>query len=168
MKIDNTFKTIFASMMIVSGLVACDKPGTAESAGKKIDQVTENVSSSVSNTADKASESMSNQGKVASKAMNDTEITAKTSAASSSASGCQTPAASPNCAASYWEKLLEPCCTPLGLAGQLALRPDGFAAGLCGLALVRAATQLLRARIWCANSHVGCFATGRTPVRRAD
>ena len=89
MKIDNTFKTIFASMMIVSGLVACDKPGTAESAGKKIDQVTENVSSSVSNTADKASESMSNQGKVASKAMNDTEITAKTKAALMNEPGMQ-------------------------------------------------------------------------------
>lgn len=81
MKIDNSFKAIFASMMIVSGLVACDKPGTAETAGKKIDQAVENVSSSASNAADKTNESVSKQGKIAGKAMDDTEITAKTKAA---------------------------------------------------------------------------------------
>lgn len=80
MKIDNSFKAVFASMMIVSGLAACDKPGPAESAGKKIDQVTENVSSSVSNSADKADKTMTEQGKAATLAMNDTEITAKVKA----------------------------------------------------------------------------------------
>ena len=80
MKIDNSFKAIFASMMIVSGLVACDKPGTAESAGKKIDQAVENVSTSASNTADKTNEVVSKQGKIAGKAMDDAEITAKTKA----------------------------------------------------------------------------------------
>ncbi len=77
MKIDNSFKAIFASMMIVSGLVACDKPGTAESAGKKIDQATENVSTAVSNTADKADKTLTQQSKDTGKAMDDTEITAK-------------------------------------------------------------------------------------------
>lgn len=81
MKINNNFKTIFASMMIVSGLVACDKPGPAESAGKKMDQAVENVSSSASNMADKTSESVSQQGQNAGKAMDDSEITAKTKAA---------------------------------------------------------------------------------------
>jgi len=81
MKIDNSFKAIFASMMIVSGLVACDKPGTAETAGKKIDQAVENVSTSASNAVEKANDSASKQGKIASKAMDDTEITAKTKAA---------------------------------------------------------------------------------------
>ena len=38
------------AMMIVSGLAACDKPGPAESAGKKIDQASESVTASVSNT----------------------------------------------------------------------------------------------------------------------
>ena len=80
MKIDNSFKAIFASMMIVSGLAACDKPGTAETAGKKIDQAVENVSTSASNTADKASDSLSKQGQIAGKAMDDSEITAKTKA----------------------------------------------------------------------------------------
>lgn len=76
MKIDNSFKTIFASMMIVSGLAACDKPMTAESAGKKIDQATESVSTSVSSTADKADKAITKQGKAAGQAMDDTEITA--------------------------------------------------------------------------------------------
>jgi len=81
MKIDNSFKAIFASMMIVSGLVACDKPGPAESAGKKIDQAVENVSTSANNIADKATDSVSKQGKIAGKAMDDSEITAKAKAA---------------------------------------------------------------------------------------
>lgn len=81
MKIDNSFKAVFASMMIVSGLVACDKPGTAETAGKKIDQATENVSAAVSNSADKASTTIAAQGKVAGQAIDDTEITAKIKAA---------------------------------------------------------------------------------------
>jgi osmotically-inducible protein OsmY len=81
MKIDNSFKAIFASMMIVSGLVACDKPGPAESAGKRIDQAVENVSTSANNAADKATDSVSKQGKIAGKAMDDSEITAKAKAA---------------------------------------------------------------------------------------
>lgn len=77
MKIDNSFKAIFASMMIVSGLVACDKPGTAESAGKKIDQTTESVSTAVSNTADKADKAITEQGKQAKDLLSDTEITSE-------------------------------------------------------------------------------------------
>lgn len=73
---DNSFKTVFAAMMIVSGLAACDKPGPAESAGKKIDQASESVSNSVSNTADKAGDAMSQQTKKAGQMIKDTDITA--------------------------------------------------------------------------------------------
>ncbi|QWD20714.1 BON domain-containing protein [Polynucleobacter paneuropaeus] len=76
MKMDNSFKTVFAAMMIVSGLAACDKPGPAESAGKKIDQASESVSNSVSNTADKAGDAMSQQTKKAGQMIKDTDITA--------------------------------------------------------------------------------------------
>ncbi|QWD17158.1 BON domain-containing protein [Polynucleobacter paneuropaeus] len=76
MKMDNSFKTVFAAMMIVSGLAACDKPGPAESAGKKIDQASESVSTSVSNTADKAGDAMSQQTKNAGQMIKDTDITA--------------------------------------------------------------------------------------------
>jgi osmotically-inducible protein OsmY len=77
MKIDNSFKAIFASMMIVSGLVACDKPGPAENAGKKIDQVTENVTTAVSNSADKADKAITEKGKATGQVLDDTQITAK-------------------------------------------------------------------------------------------
>lgn len=77
MKMDNNFKAIFASIMLISGLVACDKPGPAETAGKKIDQVTENVTTAVANTADKADKAVTKQGKATSQAIDDTEITAK-------------------------------------------------------------------------------------------
>lgn len=80
MKIDNSFKAVFASMMIVSGLAACDKPGIAESAGKKIDQATENVSTSVSNSADKVEKNIAEKGKVAGQAIDDTQLTAKVKA----------------------------------------------------------------------------------------
>lgn len=77
MKMDHKFKAVFASMMIVSGLSACDKPGTAESAGKKIDQATESVSTAVSNSADSANAALTKQSQAAGQAINDTEITAK-------------------------------------------------------------------------------------------
>jgi osmotically-inducible protein OsmY len=81
MKMDNKFKAVFASMMIVSGLVACDNPGPAEKAGKKIDEVTENVTTSVSNAADKADQSISKQANTAGQAIDDTTITTKVKSA---------------------------------------------------------------------------------------
>ena len=89
MKIDNKFKAVFASMMIVSGLAACDKPGPAETAGKKVDQVTENVTTAVSNSADKADKAMTEQGKAAGQALDDTQITAKVKTALLNAPGLQ-------------------------------------------------------------------------------
>ena len=77
MNMENSFKAVFASMMIVSGLAACDKPGPAESAGKKIDQATESVSTSVSNSAEKAGNAIAESGRSTGQAIDDTEITAK-------------------------------------------------------------------------------------------
>lgn len=77
MSMENSFKAVFASMMIVSGLVACDKPGPAESAGKKIDQATENVSKSASNSAEKAGNTIAESSRSTGQAIDDSEITAK-------------------------------------------------------------------------------------------
>ena len=77
MNMENSFKAVFASMMIVSGLAACDKPGPAESAGKKIDQATENVSTSVSNSAEKAGNTIAESSRSTGQAIDDSEITAK-------------------------------------------------------------------------------------------
>lgn len=81
MKIDTSFKAVFASMMIVSGLVACDNPGTAEKAGKKVDQATENVSNSVSNAADKADQAITKQANAAGVVIDDATITTKVKSA---------------------------------------------------------------------------------------
>lgn len=63
-------KLIGISMLLVVGLAACNKPGPAETAGKKIDQ-----------TADKVGEKMGEQGAKAGVAIDDTEITTKVKAA---------------------------------------------------------------------------------------
>ena len=81
MKMDNKFKAVFASMMIVSGLAACDNPGPAEKAGKKIDQVTENVTTSISNATDKADQTVTKQANTAGQAIDDTAITTKVKSA---------------------------------------------------------------------------------------
>lgn len=80
MKIDNSFKAIFASMMIVSGLVACDKPGPAETAGKKIDEASERISTSTQNSIDKVGNTISEQERKSGRIMSDTQITAKVKA----------------------------------------------------------------------------------------
>jgi len=77
MKLKRSVATIFASMMIVSGLVACDKPGPAEKTGQKIDQATDNASAAVSESADKAKQTLTNQENKAKVVINDSEITIK-------------------------------------------------------------------------------------------
>ena len=61
---------IGVSMLLVVGLAACNKPGPAETAGKKIDQ-----------TAEKVGDKMGEQSAQAGVAMDDTAITAKVKAA---------------------------------------------------------------------------------------
>jgi hyperosmotically inducible periplasmic protein len=70
MKVLKNFGLIGISTLFVVALAACDKPGPAETAGKKIDQ-----------TADKVGEKLGEQGTKASVAIEDTEITAKVKAA---------------------------------------------------------------------------------------
>jgi hyperosmotically inducible periplasmic protein len=70
MKVLRNFGLIGISMLFVVGLAACDKPGPAETAGKKLDQ-----------TADKVGEKLGEQGAKAGVAIEDTEITAKVKAA---------------------------------------------------------------------------------------
>src|SRR5450759_4173581 len=70
MKVSENFKLIGISMLFVVGLSACDKPGPAETAGKKIDQ-----------TADEAGKKMGEQSEKAGVAIDDTEITTKVKAA---------------------------------------------------------------------------------------
>jgi osmotically-inducible protein OsmY len=81
MKILENCKLIGISMLFVVGLAACDKPGPAETAGKKIDQTVDKAGQKIGDAADKAGEKMGEQGAKAGVAIEDTEITAKVKAA---------------------------------------------------------------------------------------
>ena len=70
MEVPKNFKLIGVSMLLLVGLAACEKPGPAETAGKKIDQ-----------TADQVGDKLGAQGAKAGVAIDDTEITTKVKAA---------------------------------------------------------------------------------------
>ena len=54
MKVLKNFKLIGISMLFVVGLAACNKPGPAETAGKKIDQTADEAGKKIGEATDKA------------------------------------------------------------------------------------------------------------------
>ena len=78
--LDN-LKLIGVSALLIVGLAACDRPGPAESAGKKLDQAFDQAGNKISDTADKAAEKLGEQGEKADVGIKDAEITAKVKAA---------------------------------------------------------------------------------------
>jgi osmotically-inducible protein OsmY len=76
-------KTTFIaiSLIIAFGLSACDKPGPAEQAGKKMDQVANDTSKKVSETFDKFDNKMTEQGVKGAQVFDDAEITTRARAA---------------------------------------------------------------------------------------
>jgi hyperosmotically inducible periplasmic protein len=88
MKVSDKFKLIGISVLFVVGLPACDKPGPAENAGKKIDQTVDQAGKkldqagkSINDAAGKFGEKIGEQGAKTGIAMDDAEITAKVKAA---------------------------------------------------------------------------------------
>ncbi len=81
MKALGNFKMIGISMLLVVGLAACDKPGPAETAGKKIDQTLDKAGQKIGDAADTVGDKMSAQSTKAGVAIEDTEITTKVKAA---------------------------------------------------------------------------------------
>lgn len=92
MKLLETSKLLGISILLVAGLSACDKPGPAETAGKKIDQTAEAAGKKIEHTAeaagrkineatDKVGEEIGKQGAKTGVAIDDAEITAKVKAA---------------------------------------------------------------------------------------
>ncbi|WP_310491765.1 BON domain-containing protein [Dechloromonas sp.] len=75
-------KTTFIaiSLLLALGLSACDKPGPAEQAGKKMDQAASDTGKKVGETVDKLENKMTEQGAKSAQAFDDTEITAKVKA----------------------------------------------------------------------------------------
>ena len=54
MKVLKNFKLIGISMLFVVGLAACNKPGPAETAGKKLDQTADEAGKKIGEATDKA------------------------------------------------------------------------------------------------------------------
>lgn len=80
MKFLKSWKLLGLSMLVVGGLAACDKPGPAETAGKKIDQTADAAGKKMGEAADKVGDKLGEQGLKAGVAIEDTEITAKVKA----------------------------------------------------------------------------------------
>jgi hyperosmotically inducible protein len=88
MNVLDNLKLIGVSTLLIVGLAACDKPGPAESAGKKLDQTADEARDKISEAADKVSEGagktvdkLGEQGDKAGVSIDDAEITAKVKAA---------------------------------------------------------------------------------------
>lgn len=90
MKAVARFKWIGISILLAAGLAACDKPGPAETAGKKIDQAVDASGKKIGEATDKVGEQISEQGDKAGVAIDDTAITAKVKAAIFAESGLKT------------------------------------------------------------------------------
>ncbi|MCK9382495.1 MAG: BON domain-containing protein [Sulfuritalea sp.] len=81
MKALKNLKLIGISILLVAGLSACDKPGPAETAGKKIDQTADAAGRKIEQAADKVGEKLGEQSVKTGAAIDDAEITAKVKAA---------------------------------------------------------------------------------------
>jgi osmotically-inducible protein OsmY len=81
MKISENLKLVGISMLFVVGLTACNKPGPAETAGKKIDQTADKVGEKIGEAADTVGDKLGAQGAKAGVVIDDAEITAKVKAA---------------------------------------------------------------------------------------
>lgn len=81
MNTTGNLKLIAVSMLLVAGLAACDQPGPAETAGKKLDQTVDAAHDKISDAADVAAEKLGEQSDKAGTSINDAEITAKVKAA---------------------------------------------------------------------------------------
>jgi osmotically-inducible protein OsmY len=68
-------------VILATGLTACDKPGPAETAGKKIDQTVGEAGKQIGIATDRVVEKLGEQGDKAALVIDDAEITAKVKAA---------------------------------------------------------------------------------------
>ena len=81
MKILDKCKLMGMTTLVLVGLSACDKPGPAESAGRKIDQTTDEARKKIGETANSIGEKMDEQTAKTGMALDDTAITTKVKAA---------------------------------------------------------------------------------------
>lgn len=68
------------SLLLTLGVSGCDQPGSAEQAGKKIDDAASETGKKVDATVDKYEDKMTEQTAKSAQSWNDTEVTAKVKA----------------------------------------------------------------------------------------
>jgi len=78
------------SLLLVTGLSACDKPGPAETAGRKLDAAANSAAMKIDETYDKAGEKLGEKSDQFGVAMDDAEITTKVKSAIYSEPGLKT------------------------------------------------------------------------------
>ena len=81
MNVPGKVKSIGVAVLLAAGLFACNKPGPAETAGKKIDQTVDQAGRKIGDAADSVGDKMSAQSAKAGVVIDDTEITTKVKAA---------------------------------------------------------------------------------------
>lgn len=72
-----TRPTLLSMVLACATLAACNQPGPAEEAGRKIDESTERAAQAVRNKLDKAEDAVKDQGQHIDAAVSDTDITTK-------------------------------------------------------------------------------------------
>lgn len=97
MKMNEHWKSIGVAMLLVVGLAACDKPGPAETAGKKIDETVDATGQKLEQAADKmeavydrTADKLGEKSDMAGVALDDAEITARVKSAIYSEPGLKT------------------------------------------------------------------------------
>lgn len=90
MKTMDNLKLLGISMLLVAGLAACDKPGPAETAGKKLDDAANKTGMKIEETVDHVGEKLNEKSDKISVALDDAEITTKVKRAIFSEPGLKT------------------------------------------------------------------------------
>lgn len=75
MKASQKLNAVLLSLFLAAGLQACDKAGTAESAGKTIDQKLDEAGNKIEKVSNDVVDAMSEKGDQAGVAIDDTSIT---------------------------------------------------------------------------------------------
>ena len=81
MKAIKSFKLTCISVLLAAGLMACDKPGSAEIAGKKIGQTIDEADKKIGETIHKVGEKLNEKSAGTGLAIDDAEISLKVKAA---------------------------------------------------------------------------------------
>lgn len=84
------FKLLGISLLLAAGLAACDQPGPAETAGKKLDDAANRAGEKIENTVDTVGEKYHEKSDAAGIALDDAEITTKVKSAIYSEPGLKT------------------------------------------------------------------------------